>query len=60
MGRKVGLIKPGYAADIDLLDANPLEDIANTKKLSGVLQGGLLHDRKELDAMLAKAKRAGS
>jgi hypothetical protein len=35
-----GVIKPGAHADLLLLDADPLADIANTKKISGVMARG--------------------
>ena len=34
-----GMIKTGYVADMVLLDANPLENIENTKKIAGVMLG---------------------
>ena len=35
----MGMIKAGYVSDLVLLDANPLENIENTKKISGVMIG---------------------
>ncbi len=35
----MGMIKPGYVSDLILLDGNPLEDISNTRKISGVMLG---------------------
>jgi imidazolonepropionase-like amidohydrolase len=40
-----GTIASGKAADLVLLDANPLTDIANTKKISRVIVRGRLLDR---------------
>jgi imidazolonepropionase-like amidohydrolase len=34
-----GMIKTGYVSDMVLLDANPLENIENTKKIAGVMLG---------------------
>jgi len=34
-----GMIKTGYVSDMVLLDANPLENIQNTKKIAGVMLG---------------------
>ncbi|GAB5414382.1 MAG: hypothetical protein Cons2KO_19850 [Congregibacter sp.] len=36
-----GRLAPGYTADLVLLSANPLEDIANTLKIDEVLIGGV-------------------
>ena len=38
--QKVGSIQEGNFADLLILDANPLEDIANTKKIERVMKGG--------------------
>jgi hypothetical protein len=43
-------------ADLGLLDGNPLQDIANTKRIRAVIQGGRLLDRSTLDRLLARAK----
>jgi imidazolonepropionase-like amidohydrolase len=39
-----GSIERGKAADLLILDANPLADIANTKRISAVVVGGRLVD----------------
>lgn len=42
----LGTLKPGMVADIVLLDANPLDDIRNTRRLSAVwTRGRLVHRR---------------
>jgi hypothetical protein len=43
-----------------LLDANPLEDIGNTKKINAVVMNGRLFDRKALDRMLNQAEAAAN
>lgn len=53
-----GAITIGNAADLVLLDGNPLEDIGNTRKISGVMAAGRYFSRAELDAMLANARAA--
>ena len=55
-----GSIQKGRAADIVVLDANPLSDIANTQKISGVMLSGKYLDRAELDRMLAQARAAAN
>lgn len=53
---RAGKIAPGYEADLLILDANPLEDIDNTKRIFGVVTRGRYLDRAALDALLAKIK----
>ena len=48
-----GVIAVGQAADLVLLEANPLEDINNTRRIAGVMVRGQWFDRAALDAMLA-------
>jgi imidazolonepropionase-like amidohydrolase len=54
LGREddLGSITPGKIADLVLLSANPLEDIANTQKIETVVFQGHLLDRDQLDRML--------
>lgn len=54
--RDFGTIEAGKVADLVLLDANPLDDIANTKKIASVIYGGKLYPRSELDRMLAQVE----
>jgi imidazolonepropionase-like amidohydrolase len=49
----VGTIEKGKIADLVLLDANPLAEIGNTRKINAVVVGGKLISRPELDKMLA-------
>jgi imidazolonepropionase-like amidohydrolase len=49
-----GSIAKGMAADLVLLNANPLEDITNTQDINAVMRNGFLHTRDELDGMLSK------
>ena len=48
-----GTIEPGKIADLVLLDANPLADIRNTRRIRAVVIGGKVLGRSALDAMLA-------
>ena len=48
-----GAIAPGRDADLVLLEADPLADIANTRKIAGVMVRGRWLDRAEIDAGLA-------
>ena len=56
----LGTVARGKVADLVLLDANPLEDIANTRRIRAVIQDGRLLDRRALDAMLAGARLRAS
>jgi len=62
MGREkdLGTIEPGKLADLVLLDANPLENIANTRKINAVVYDGRLFSRSALDEMLARAETLAS
>jgi len=48
------------SADLLILDGNPLEDIANTKRINAVVIGGRLLDRRALDKLLAESESAAS
>jgi hypothetical protein len=48
-------IETGRIADLLLLDADPLRDITNTRKIAAVILGGRLFAKAELQAMLDKA-----
>jgi imidazolonepropionase-like amidohydrolase len=55
-----GIVANGKAADLVLLDANPLDDIHNTQKIRAVIVQGKYLDRAALDALLAHAKESAS
>ena len=48
-----GIVAPGKIADLVLLDANPLADIRNTRRIEAVVMGGEVFERPDLDSMLA-------
>lgn len=54
-----GSVEPGRAADLVLLDASPLDAIANVGKIRAVIIAGRLLDRDELDDVL-EGVRAGA
>ena len=46
-----GTIVEGASADMVMLDANPLDDIANAKKISGVMLRGLWLSKADIQAV---------
>jgi imidazolonepropionase-like amidohydrolase len=55
-----GSVAPGRRADLVLLDANPLADIANVRRIRAVVVGGRVLDRRALDETLAAARAAAA
>ncbi|WP_330968942.1 amidohydrolase family protein [Lysobacter sp. A3-1-A15] len=56
-----GSIETGKAADLLLLDANPLDDVRHTRRIAGLFFSGKYLDRAALDELLAFAEQqAGS
>jgi imidazolonepropionase-like amidohydrolase len=62
LGREkdLGTVETGHAADLVLLGANPVANIANTRKVWAVIRNGGYYDRAALDALLANAKEAAA
>jgi len=56
MQDSMGTIEKGSIADLVLLNANPVENISNTKKIEAVIVNGRLLQREELDAILTRSK----
>lgn len=54
----LGTIAVGKLADLVLLDADPLADIANARRIAAVLTRGHVYDRAAIDLLLADAERA--
>ena len=48
----LGAVEKGMTADLVLLDANPLTDIANTRRISAVIANGRVFDRAALNKLL--------
>ncbi len=53
---RYGGIAAGKAADLVLLDGNPLQDINATRAIDTVVLRGQVYDRKALDALLAQTR----
>jgi imidazolonepropionase-like amidohydrolase len=58
MEDQAGTVERGKFADLVLLSANPLEDIANTQKIAGVIVNGRYYGRAEIDKMLDRVEAA--
>jgi hypothetical protein len=54
---RYGVVERGRIANLVLLEANPLSDIRNTQKISGVVLRGTYLSRSELDGVLAQAEQ---
>jgi uncharacterized protein (TIGR02246 family) len=54
----LGTVATGQLADLVLLDANPLDDIRNTRRIRAVVLDGRYFDRSELDEVLAGVELA--
>jgi imidazolonepropionase-like amidohydrolase len=53
-----GTVENGKVADLVLLDANPLDDIANTQKIAAVVVAGRYLSRADLDRILRDVESA--
>ena len=56
----LGTVENGKKADLVLLEANPLENISNTKRISAVIVNGRLIPKVSLEKMLKDSERAAS
>jgi imidazolonepropionase-like amidohydrolase len=52
----LGSIKENMWADLLILNANPLDDINNTKNINAVIKQGKLYDRDQLDLIIKRLK----
>ena len=56
----LGSVTVGRVADLVLLDANPLTDISNTRRISAVIANGRVYDSPARLGLLNEAQRAAS
>ncbi|MCI0353961.1 MAG: amidohydrolase family protein, partial [Acidobacteria bacterium] len=57
-GTDRGLVDKGRVADLVLLEANPLEDIRNSRRINSVVIGGKYLSRNDLDRILIDLENA--
>ncbi len=57
LGGRFGRVETGYRADLVLLDDNPLEDIANTRRVHGVVLNGRWISSTEREERLESFRR---
>ena len=56
----LGTVQPGRLADLLLLQANPLTDIANTRRIAGVVVDGRYFARPALDSLQASLRQVAA
>jgi imidazolonepropionase-like amidohydrolase len=54
----LGTVAAGTQADLVLLDANPLKDIGNVRRIHAVITAGRFFDMSALDQLLMRATAA--
>ena len=59
LDRQLGSIAAGKVADLVILDANPLDDIRNTRKIDMVMLGGVLHRGADASRLYPDPQPAG-
>ena len=55
----LGSITAGKVADLIVLDASPLDDITNTRRIRMVMKGGWLYDGETLDLLWPERRPYG-
>ena len=53
---RAGTIEAGKRADLVLLEGNPLQDISQTSRIVGVMNGGRWLPKSEIDARLKEGR----
>ena len=57
MEAQQGTVDAGKVADLVLLDADPLADVRNARRIEAVVYGGTLYDRAMLDRIHRHVER---
>jgi Tol biopolymer transport system component/imidazolonepropionase-like amidohydrolase len=55
----LGSLEPGKLADLVILDANPLDDLRNSRAIDRVMMNGRLYDGDTLDEVWPRTRTAG-
>jgi imidazolonepropionase-like amidohydrolase len=50
--KQFGSVSEGHAADLVVLDRNPLDNISNLKEIRAVVRAGRVYDRIALDSLV--------
>ncbi len=58
MEDQLGTIEKGKLADLVFLDANPLKDIRNTQKVTGVILNGTYFSKADLQKILQRVEES--
>lgn len=59
LGSNAGAVELGRDADLVLLNDNPLTDIANARRVHGVMLRGTWHSRQDLDSRMEPLRHSG-
>lgn len=55
----IGSIRPGKLADLQILDANSMNDVRNRAKIRWVVKGGVVYEGETLEEVWARQRVSG-